>query len=171
MSYTAPLAEQRFALETAADLPALMALPAFDHVDEDLVDAILTESGKFAAEVFAPLNWKGDREGAVLANGVVTLPDGFRDAYQQYVAAGWGSLGAAEAYGGQNLPFALATACQEQLTSANMAFSLCPMLTLGAIEALSAHASDELKETYLTKLVSGEWTGTMNLKGATAWCT
>ncbi|MGB7404880.1 MAG: acyl-CoA dehydrogenase [Pacificimonas sp.] len=163
MSYTAPLADQRFALDTIADLPGLAELPAFSEVDDDLVDAILTESGKFAAEVFAPLNRIGDTEGATLANGVVTLPEGFRAAYQQYVEAGWGSLGAAAEYGGQGLPFALATACQEQLTAANMAFSLAPMLTLGAIEALAAHASDELKQTYLTKLVSGEWTGTMNL--------
>ncbi|MGB3723974.1 MAG: acyl-CoA dehydrogenase, partial [Pacificimonas sp.] len=96
-------------------------------------------------------------------NGVVSLPNGYREAYQAYVDAGWGSLGADPEFGGQGLPFALATACQEQLTSANMAFSLCPMLTLGAIEALSAHASPELQQTYLTKLVSGEWTGTMNL--------
>ncbi|MBV7256361.1 acyl-CoA dehydrogenase C-terminal domain-containing protein [Pacificimonas sp. WHA3] len=163
MTYTAPLTEQRFALETAGRLAELAALPKFAAMDDDLVDAILTESGKFAAEVFAPLNWKGDREGAKLENGVVTLPEGFRDAYGQYVEAGWGSLGGDPEYGGQGLPFALATACQEQLTSANMAFSLCPMLTLGAIEALTAHASEDLKQTYLTKLVSGEWTGTMNL--------
>ncbi len=163
MTYTAPLTEQRFALETAANLSALAALPKFEAMDDDLVDAILSESGKFAAEVFAPLNRIGDTEGARLENGVVTLPGGYRDAYKAYVEAGWGSLGADPEFGGQGLPFALATACQEQLTSANMAFSLCPMLTLGAIEALSAHASPELQQTYLTKLVSGEWTGTMNL--------
>ena len=163
MSYTAPLTEQRFALETSADLFGLAELPAFGAVEPDLVDAILGESGKLASEVWAPLNRVGDEKGAVLANGVVTLPEGFREGYQAYVDGGWGSLGASEDWGGQGLPFALATACQEQLTSANMAFSLCPMLTLGAIEALQAHASDELKSTYLTRLVSGEWTGTMNL--------
>ncbi|MHB9878926.1 acyl-CoA dehydrogenase [Pacificimonas sp. ICDLI1SI03] len=163
MTYSAPIIEQRFALETAGRMSELAALPKFSSVDDDLLDAILTESGKFAAEVFAPLNRLGDQQGAVLENGVVTLPEGFRQAYQQYVDAGWGSLGADPEFGGQGLPFALATACQEQLTAANMAFSLCPMLTLGAIEALSAHASAELQETYLTKLVSGEWTGTMNL--------
>ena len=163
MTYSAPIIEQRFALETAGRMSELAALPKFSSVDDDLLDAILTESGKFAAEVFAPLNRLGDQQGAVLENGVVTLPEGFRQAYQQYVDAGWGSLGADPEFGGQGLPFALATACQEQLTAANMAFSLCPMLTLGAIEALSAHASAELQQTYLTKLVSGEWTGTMNL--------
>lgn len=163
MSYTAPIRDQRFALETSADLASLQALDAFSAVDDDLVDAILTESGRFAAGVFAPLNRVGDQVGATLKDGIVTLPDGFREAYRQYVEGGWGSLGGAAEHGGQGLPFALATACQEQLTSANMAFSLCPMLTLGSIEALTAHASPDLQETYLTRLISGEWTGTMNL--------
>ncbi|MBZ6378146.1 acyl-CoA dehydrogenase [Pacificimonas flava] len=163
MTYTAPLKDQRFALETSARLFDLARLEGFEAVEEDLVEAILTESGKLAGEVWAPLNRVGDEKGAVLKDGVVTLPEGFRDGYRQYVDGGWGSLGGDPDYGGQGLPFALATACQEQLTSANMAFSLCPMLTLGAIEALTAHASEELKQTYLTKLISGEWTGTMNL--------
>ena len=163
MTYTAPLTEQRFALDTSARLMQLSGLNGFESFDDDLVDAILTESGRLAAEVWAPLNRRGDQEGAVLENGVVTLPDGFREAYRQYVEGGWGALNAAPEHGGQGLPFALSLACQEQLTSANMAFSLCPMLTLGAVEALQAHASEELQRTYLTKLVSGEWTGTMNL--------
>ena len=163
MTYAAPLAEQKFVLETIADLPGIASLPPFASASPDLVDAILEESAKFAVNVFAPLNQSGDRQGAKAKDGVVTLPEGFRDAYQAYVAAGWNSLGAAEAHGGQGLPFALATAVMEQLQSANMAFSLCAMLTAGAIEALQAHASPELQARYLPKLVSGEWTGTMNL--------
>ena len=163
MTYTAPIADQRFALETIADLDGLARLPAFAALSPDLVSAILEEAGKFSAGVFAPLNRLGDTEGARWNDGVVTLPEGYKAAYRQYVEGGWGSLGAHPDHGGQGLPFALASAVQEQLTSANMAFSLCPMLTQGAIEALAAHASPEQQSVYLTKLVSGEWTGTMNL--------
>ncbi len=163
MTYTAPTAEQRFVLDTIADLPGLAALPGFDGATPDLVDAILTEAAKLAQDVFAPLNTAGDRVGARLANDVVTLPPGFADAYARYVEGGWAGLGASPSHGGQGLPFVLASAVQEQLTSANMAFSLCMMLSQGAIEALQAHASPELQATYLTRLVTGEWTGTMNL--------
>ena len=163
MTYSPPIAEQRFVLETIADLPGLAALPGFGEATPEMADAILGEAGKLAANVFAPLNWSGDRAGAVKQGDAVVMPDGFREAYARYVEGGWAGLGAAPAHGGQGLPFVLASAVQEQLTSANMAFSLCMMLTLGAIEALQAHASPELQETYLTKLVSGEWTGTMNL--------
>ena len=163
MTYTAPVTEQSFVLETIADLAGLSQLPAFEAASPDLVQAILTEAGRLASEVFAPLNRIGDEEGARLDDGVVTLPAGFRDAYRQYVEGGWGSLGADPDYGGQGLPFVLASAVQEQLTSANMAFSLCMMLTQGAIEALTAHGSRVQKQAYLTKLTSGEWTGTMNL--------
>ena len=163
MTYTAPVTEQSFVLETIADLPGLSRLPAYEAASPDLVQAILTEAGRLASEVFAPLNRIGDEEGAKLNDGVATLPEGFREAYRQYVEGGWGSLGADPAYGGQGLPFVLASAVQEQLTSANMAFSLCMMLTQGAIEALTAHGSEAQKQVYLTKLISGEWTGTMNL--------
>jgi 3-(methylthio)propanoyl-CoA dehydrogenase len=163
MTYTAPIAEQRFVLDTVADIGGLQRLPMFADATPDLVDAVLAEAGKLTAGVFAPLNRVGDTVGARLSDGVVTLPEGFADAFRQYVAGGWIGLGADPAYGGQGLPFALACAVQEQLTSANMAFSLCPMLTLGAIEALQAHGSQGQKAEYLTKLVSGEWTGTMNL--------
>ena len=163
MTYTAPLAEQRFVLDTVADLPGLSALPGFDGATPDLTAAILGEAAKLAQDVFAPLNAPGDRAGARLAAGVVTLPPGFVDAYARYVAGGWAGLGAPPAHGGQGLPFVLACAVQEQLTSANMAFSLCMMLSQGAIEALAAHASSELQETYLARLITGEWTGTMNL--------
>ena len=163
MPYRAPLQEQRFVLDTIADLPGLAALPAFAAATSDVVDAVLEEAGKLAANTFSPLNKPGDRQGARLADGVVTLPEGFRAAYQEYVAGGWAGLGASPEFGGQGLPFALSVAVQEQLTSANMAFSLCMMLSLGAVEALAAHGSDEQRAEYLTKLVSGEWTGTMNL--------
>jgi alkylation response protein AidB-like acyl-CoA dehydrogenase len=163
MPYTAPTTEQRFVLDVIADLQGLAALPAYANATPDMVDAILAESGKLASGVFAPLNKSGDKAHAKLDDGVVTLPAGFVEAYGQYVQAGWAGLGVPEAHGGQGLPFAVAVAVQEQLTSANMAFALCMMLSQGAIEALAAHASPELQERYLSKLVTGEWTGTMNL--------
>ena len=168
MPYTAPTTEQRFVLDVIADLPGLAALPAYANATPDMVDAILAESGKLAANVFAPLNKSGDKAHAKLDDGVVTLPAGFVEAYDQYVQAGWAGLGVPEAHGGQGLPFAVAVAVQEQITSANMAFALCMMLSQGAIEALAAHASPELQQRYLSKLVTGEWTGTMNLTEPTA---
>ncbi len=163
MTYTAPLAEQRFVLDTVADLAGLAAIPSFAAATPDLVDAVLDEAAKLAQDVFAPLNASGDRAGARLADDAVALPAGFVDAYARYIDGGWAGLGAAARHGGQGLPFVLACAVQEQLTSANMAFSLCMMLSQGAIEALQAHASNDLQETYLTRLITGEWTGTMNL--------
>ena len=163
MPYAAPLAEQRFVLDCIADLPGLAARPAFANATPDIVEAVLGEAGKLAVNVFAPLNSVGDKVHARLADGVVTLPPGFAEAYKLYIEGGWAGLGVPESHGGQGMPFALAVAVQEQLTSANMAFALCMMLSQGAIEALAAHASPELQERYLSKLVSGEWTGTMNL--------
>jgi 3-(methylthio)propanoyl-CoA dehydrogenase len=156
MTYTPPVAEQRFVLETVTRIGEL-------GVDGDIVDAILEGAGAFAAGEFAPLNRIGDTVGAKWADGVVTMPQGFKAAYRAYVEGGWGSLDGPEAFGGQGLPFSLATVVLEDLGSANMAFTLCPMLTVGAIEAIAAHGSDEQRATYLAKLVSGEWTGTMNL--------
>lgn len=163
MTYAPPIAEQRFVLETIARIDELAGLPGFDAASPDLVDAILTEAGRLTSEVFAPLNTVGDKAGARAVDGVVTMPQGFQAAFDAYAAGGWIGVGAEPAFGGQGLPFVLASAVQEQLTSANMAFSLCPMLTLGAIEALQAHASPELQEKYLKPLVEGRWTGTMNL--------
>jgi alkylation response protein AidB-like acyl-CoA dehydrogenase len=163
MTYTPPLAEQRFVLETIAQIADLAELPAYEAATPDLVDAILDEAGKLAAGAFAPLNAPGDRAGATAVDGVVTMPAGFKAAFDDYAAGGWIGLNADPAHGGQGLPFALACAVQEQVTSANMAFSLCPMLTLGAIEALQAHASPEQQQLYLKPLVEGRWTGTMNL--------
>lgn len=163
MSYRPPVSEQRFVLEIIARIDELAALPGFESATPDLVDAILSEAGKLAANVIAPLNAVGDRVGSHAADGQVTTPDGFKAAYQSYAEGGWIGLGASPDHGGQGLPFVLAAAVQEQITSANMAFSLCPMLTLGAIEALQAHANPEQQKRYLAPLVEGRWTGTMNL--------
>jgi alkylation response protein AidB-like acyl-CoA dehydrogenase len=163
MRYTAPIADQRFALETIADIEGLARLPGFAGATPDMVEAILRESGRLAEQVFAPLNAVGDRVGARAVDGVVSMPPGFAEAHRQYVEGGWIGLNAAPEHGGQGLPFALACMVQEQLTSANMAYSLCPMLTLGAIEALQAHGDAWQKETFLRPLVEGRWTGTMNL--------
>ncbi len=163
MPYAAPVTEQLFVLETIANLPGLTALPPFANATPDIVEAVLAESAKLAANVFAPLNSVGDKAHATLADGVVTLPPGFVEAYKLYIDGGWAGLGVPESHGGQGMPFVVAAAVQEQLTSANMAFALCMMLSQGAIEALAAHASPDLQARYLSKLVSGEWTGTMNL--------
>jgi alkylation response protein AidB-like acyl-CoA dehydrogenase len=163
MTYTPPVNEQRFVLDTIARIDELAALPGFEAATPDLVDAILQEAGRLTADVIAPLNAVGDREGSHARDGEVSTPTGFRAAYRAYAEGGWIGLGASPEHGGQGLPFVLASAVQEQLTSANMAFSLCPMLTLGAIEALQAHASPEQQALYLKPLVDGRWTGTMNL--------
>jgi len=161
--YRAPVQEQLFVLETVADLTALGGLPGFEDATPEMVAHILAESARLAEQGFAPLNAIGDRQGARFADGEVTLPEGFAAVYADYAAGGWNGLSADPASGGQGLPFALSVAVQEQFTAANMAFSLCPMLTLSAIEALQAHGDETMKALYLPKLVSGEWTGTMQL--------
>jgi 3-(methylthio)propanoyl-CoA dehydrogenase len=162
--YVAPVRDIRFALDLVG-LDDLFKYPAFAHVDAGSVDDLLTEYGRFSAEVFAPINRGGDKEHSLVVPGTaeVRTPTGFRDAYQQYVSAGWGSVPFDPVHGGGGFPWLVAIAMQEMLTSSNMAFSLCPLLTQGAIEALSHHGSEELQEIYLRKMVSGEWTGTMNL--------
>ncbi len=161
--YTAPLADMRFALTEIAGLDEIARLPGCEQATPDLVDAVLEEAGKLAGGVIAPLNRLGDRQASRLENGVVRTPDGFRDAYVKYVEGGWNALPFDPGYGGQGLPLALATAVLEMWNSANMGFALCPLLNVGAVEALHAHGSAEQKRLYLEKLVSGEWTGTMNL--------
>lgn len=161
--YRAPIEEQLFALETVADLAGLAALPGFAEATPETAEQILAESARLAQEGFAPLNAVGDREEARLRDGKVVLPAGFAEVYRDYAAAGWNGLAADSAHGGQGLPFALSVAVQEQFTAANMAFSLCPMLSLSAIEALQAHGDAGMKATYLPHLVSGNWTGTMLL--------
>ncbi len=167
-AYAPPLADIRFTLETVADLPAIARLPGYQAAEPDLVEAILTEAGKLAAEVFAPLNQPGDQQGCRFENGVVRTPDGNREAYRQYVEGGWNSLPFDPAYGGQGLPWSLAMAVQEMWHAANLGFALCPLLTQGAAELLQSHGSDAQKALFLPKMVSGEWAATMNLTEAQA---
>ncbi|HLI21837.1 MAG TPA: acyl-CoA dehydrogenase family protein, partial [Stellaceae bacterium] len=162
--YTAPLVEMRFALDAIANLGEIAKLPGCEAAAaRDTVDAILEEAAKFAGEILAPLNAVGDRQRSRLENGVVRTPTGFKDAYDAFVAGGWNALAVREKEGGQGLPLALGIAVLEMWTSANLAFSLCPILTQAAAELLIAHGSDEQRRLYLAKLVTGEWAGTMNL--------
>ncbi len=161
--YAAPLADMRFALDTVARLPELAALPDFAHADAELVDAVMEGAARFAGEIVAPLNIIGDKQGSRLENGVVRTPDGFKEAYQAYVDGGWNAVAFDTAIGGQGLPRALNACVVEMWTAANMAWALNPLLTVGAVEALEAHGTAELKRLYLVKLVSGEWTASMNL--------
>jgi 3-(methylsulfanyl)propanoyl-CoA dehydrogenase len=163
MTYQAPVDDILHALKTAADLDDLIAHGLLDGVDEDTIRAIIDEAGKFGAEVLDPLNAPGDRVGSKLVDGKVVTPPGWSQAYQQFAAGGWGALAAPEEWGGQNLPQVVATAAGEVWNASNLAFGLCPLLTFGAIDAVEAQGSEELKRTYLPKMVSGEWTGTMNL--------
>jgi alkylation response protein AidB-like acyl-CoA dehydrogenase len=160
--YNPPVNEIAFVLEEHARLAELVAL-GFDEATPDLVQAILEGAASLTAEAMAPLNWPGDRQGTRVQDRQVVEADGFKEAYWQYVDGGWNSVPFPTQYGGQGLPAALATAVQEMVQSANLSFSLCPLLTQGSIDAILAHASDALKDTYLPKLISGEWTGTMNL--------
>ena len=161
--YSAPIQDMRFVLNEVVGMDRIVSLPGYDSATPDMVDAILEEANKLASNVLAPINFSGDQEGSVLENGVVRTPKGFKAAYQQYQEGGWNSVPFDPEHGGQGLPWTLAMAVQEMWQSANMSFALCPMLNQGAVEALTAHGSDELKEIYLGKLISGEWTGTMNL--------
>ncbi|MBO6783938.1 MAG: acyl-CoA dehydrogenase [Alphaproteobacteria bacterium] len=161
--YNAPVQDMRFILENLCDMEGLRAFPAFAETTEDLVEAILTESAKFTGEVVAPLNQPGDLAGSTLKDGEVTTPSGFKEAYRSFVEGGWNGTPFEPEHGGMGLPWTLTTAIQEMWQSANLSWSLCPLLTIGAIESLIAHGSDELKEKFLPNLVSGEWTGTMNL--------
>jgi alkylation response protein AidB-like acyl-CoA dehydrogenase len=162
-SYTPPLADMLFTLEEIAGLAEIGELPGCEAAAPETVSAILDEAAKLARDVLAPLNAVGDQTGAVLENGVVTTPKGFKDAYRAYVEGGWNSLPFEEEWGGQALPAVVALAVSEMWNSANMGWALCPLLNFGAVEALQAHGDAELQQHYLPKLVSGEWTGTMNL--------
>ncbi len=161
--YTPPVDEIRFTLNTIADMAGLQAMDAFGDATPDLVDAILEEAGKVAANVIAPTNIAGDQEGSTLTGDEVKTATGFKEAYKALAESGWIGLGNNPEYGGQGMPYTLTVAVQEMVMSANMAFSLCPTLSQGSVEALEAHASDDLKNTYLPKLISGEWTGSMCL--------
>mgnify|MGYP002631992572 CR=1 FL=1 len=162
-SYAAPLAEMRFVLNNVAGLEHVGALPGYEDASPDLVDAILEEAGKLAAGVIAPLNHSGDQQGCKLENGVVRTPSGFPDAYAQFIEGGWNGLPFDPEHGGQGLPWLVSTAVSEIWHAANMAFTLCPMLTGGAVELLSKHGSDALKAIYLENMTTGTWTGSMNL--------
>ena len=162
MAYQAPVDDIMHALKSAAGLDELLQSGALG-VDEDTIRAVLEEAGKFGAEVLDPLYASGDRTGSKLVDGKVVTPAGWTEAYKQFAEGGWGSLSAPEEWGGQALPAIVATAAGEIWNSANLAFGLCPLLTHGAIDAIEAQGTEELKKTYLPKMVTGEWTGTMNL--------
>ena len=163
MSYTAPTKQMQFLLDHVVGMADVAALPGYEDATPDIVSAILEEAGKFASDVLAPLNWDGDQQGAKWSEDGVTTPDGWKEAYQQFSEAGWNSLAFAPDFGGQGMPGLLSAAVQEMWHSSNMAFGLCPLLTQGAVHAIESHGSDELKQLYLEKMISGEWTGTMNL--------
>ncbi len=161
--YIPPTEDQLLAIAQCAGIAELAASERFAAAEPEMVQAIVEGIGAFAAGEWAPLRRIGDKEGAVLENGVVRLPDGFERAYQDYAAQGWNAIGGPPEFGGQGLPFTLSCSVLENLGTANFAFALLPMLTVGAIEALEKHGSQEQRRTYLAKLVSGEWSGTMNL--------
>ena len=161
--YKAPLKEMQFAIEELSELSALAGLPGYEDADKDLVDAILEQSGQFAEEVISPLNKSGDQHGTFIENGKVVSPPGFIEAFQQFAENGWLSLKQPTEYDGQGMPYLLHSAVTEMWNSANIALALCPLLTSGAIESIYAHASESLKQQYLRKMISGDWTGTMNL--------
>ena len=163
MSYIAPVKDMLFAMNELAGLQEIATLPGNEEVSSDLVEAILDEAGKFAGEVLAPINAPGDRQGNRWKDGVVSTADGFKEAYAAFCETGWNGMPASTEFGGQGLPVSVSTAVLEMWKSANMSFSLCQMLTLGAVEAIAHHGADTLKQTYLPKMVSGLWTGTMNL--------
>ncbi len=163
MEYSAPTADQVLAIKVNAGIEEIASHPRFAAASPDMVEAIVEGIGQFAAGEWAPLNRIGDLEGARLANGTVTLPQGYAEAYRAYVEQGWNAISGDEEHGGQGLPFTLAANVIENVGTANMAFGLLPMLTVGAIEALSHHGSAAQKALYLTRLISGEWSGTMNL--------
>ena len=162
-TYTAPLQDSAFVLDQLVGLDQLCEMLQLDEVNSELANVIIEEAGKLASDVLAPLNAVGDEKHPTVADGKVQESQGFADAYQQYVENGWATLTGPEEFGGQALPNVLGTAVNELWHSANMSFALCPMLSQGAVEALIAHGSDELKQQYLPQLISGEWTGTMNL--------
>ena len=163
-TYHAPLADMQFVLNELAGLSQVASLPGFEDATPETVTAILEEASKFATEVLDPLNAPGDREGSkLLPDGTVRTPAGFKAAYDQYAENGWNGLTKPQIYGGQHLPQLVATPVEEMWHAANMAIDLCPLLTQGAIEAIELCGTAEQKATFLPSMVSGKWTGTMNL--------
>ncbi|OHC73179.1 MAG: acyl-CoA dehydrogenase, partial [Rhodoferax sp. RIFCSPLOWO2_12_FULL_60_11] len=163
MSYVAPLKDMLFNLKYLADIEQIAQLPGFEDAGFETAQAVLEEAAKFNEGVLAPLNWEGDKNPSSWKDGVVTATPGFKQAFRQFADGGWQGLQHPVDFGGQGLPKTIGAACGEMQNSANMSFALCPLLTDGAIEALLTAGSDELKATYLENLVSGKWTGTMNL--------
>jgi 3-(methylthio)propanoyl-CoA dehydrogenase len=163
MTYKAPLKDMLFAIKHIANIDAVSKIPGFEDAGYDTAEAVLEECAKFNEGVLAPLNWTGDINPSSFKDGKVTTTPGFKEAYKQYAEGGWQGLQHPTEFGGQGLPKTIGAACGEMLNSANMSFALCPLLSDGAIEALLTAGSDELKATYLENLVSGKWTGTMNL--------
>ncbi len=163
MTYRAPVSDMLFTMDHAAGLAAGLESGLYADLADGVAAATLEEAAKLAEGVLAPLNRTGDLQGARLKDGVVTTTPGWREAYKQWSDGGWNGVTASEHHGGMGLPTLLGVACTEIWNSANMAFALCPLLNFGAVEAVEAHASEELKRLYLDKMVSGEWTGTMNL--------
>ena len=161
--YQAPVRQMRFTIEHLADLAEVTALPDFSAVDADTIQAVLEEAAKFAGGVLAPINWLGDQQGVKVVDGAVQVPQEFTDAYRQFCEAGWPGIASNPEFGGQGLPKTVALACDEMWAAANVSFALCPELSQGAILAMDRHATEELKATYLEKLVSGQWAGTMCL--------
>ena len=163
MTYHAPVDDIVFALKAAADLPQVLAKIGASDLDEETIRAILDEAGRFATEVLDPLNWGGDRAGSKLAGGVVHTPPGWKNAYDRFAQGGWSGLPCPTEFGGQGLPSVVSMAASEIWNGANLAFGVCPLLTNGAIDSVHIGGCAELKERFLPKMVSGEWTGTMNL--------
>jgi 3-(methylsulfanyl)propanoyl-CoA dehydrogenase len=163
MTYRAPVADIAFTLKHTAGVTRAIEEGLYGDLTEDVIDAVLEEAGRFASEVIAPLNAVGDKHGTPLKGGAITMPPGWRQAYRDWAAAGWNGLAAPTEWGGQGLPHALSAGCLEMWNAASMAFGIGPVLTMAGIEALAAFGTDELKRTYLPKLVSGEWMGTMQL--------
>ena len=161
--YRAPVKDIRFVLDELIGSDELRACPEFADYSSETADAVLGEAARFAETVLEPLCKSGDRQGARWSATGVTMPEGFREAYQQFCESGWPGLRGSAEFGGQNVPAVLGTAVEELWASSNLAFKLCPMLTLGAIEAIEHFATPELKRLFLPKMVRGEWTGTMNL--------
>jgi 3-(methylthio)propanoyl-CoA dehydrogenase len=162
-AYTAPIRDIRFVLEHVTPIADLVTLDAFSHVDADLVAGLLEEAGRFSSEAIAPTNREGDEVGSKLEGDRVVLPDSFKRVYDQYVEAGWGTLQHPAEFGGGAFPLTVANAVKETINSANLSFSMCPLLTTGAAYALEHHASEEQQQTYLPKMITGEWAATMNL--------
>ena len=162
-TYKAPLREYKFILHEVLGVEEISKLPGYEDATPEIFDAVLEEAGKFCEEQLFPLNRSGDEEGCSFENGVVRTPKGFKEAYDGFCAGGWTALGADPAYGGQGLPHVLNLLVEEMICSTNMAFGMYPGLTAGAYNAIYQHGSDALKDKYLPKMVTGEWSGTMNL--------